>query len=353
MSISFVLKIDFKTLHQTLELWANQQDYFGWYICLLLMFCFFRAIIFVLVVRWHAQKVKVKLPFYHYLGLGFIIIFLSNITPFSIGSEPYVIYFINKYIFKNLKQASAFWLVNNTFVQVAQVLITWPSFFYITHQYLQNKHTDSNFNFPYHYWLSLAGLLLDVVVTGLYFVLAFSKKIHIAFHRIVLFIKRLLKIQKQKPLNLNTNFYWYVHYYYKEAWLIFMGLLVGFVYNFCLYALIFIVFLCSSKTAPSAYHFFNWYNITNVAVTATNFVPIPGSEGGIQFILKTLLQAYENRSNLEQKNIDIIVFLWRFFSAYTGTLIGLGVFLIYFPLHMVQYYRQAKRHQRKLFRFNF
>ncbi|MCV3743835.1 lysylphosphatidylglycerol synthase domain-containing protein [Ureaplasma sp. ES3154-GEN] len=350
VSVLFVLKIDFSTLKSTLKVWNKSNDKFILYIFALALFSVFRAVIFVLVIIIQAHKMKNKIKWYHYIALGWMIIFLSNVTPFAIGAEPYVIFFINKYLFKNIKQATAFWLVNNTFVQLAQIIITWPSFFYVTDQYLQLSY-QNQFNFPYYYWLALGGLLLDIFVTSLYFVLAFSIKVHIFFHKVIIWFKKILHLKYLPKKQLKTNFNWYVRYYYYQKWLILMGLGVGFVYNFVLYSLIFIVFLWSDRQTNNL-NFIDWYNFTNISVTATNFLPIPGSEGGVQFILKTFIQSLSNLQTTSS-DVDIIVFLWRFFSAYTGTFIGLLLFMIYFPMHSYQYYQKLKKPNLKVFKFNF
>lgn len=57
------------------------------------------------------------------------------------------------------------------------------------------------------------------------------------------------------------------------------------------------------------------FNITNIAITASNFIPVPSGEGATQFVMTSFLNAFKSAVGIESQ-VKQGVFLWRFLSVY-------------------------------------
>lgn len=327
-SISLILDIDFKNLFTSLKTSLNSNNLATLWLLLLIGFSLFRAFIFVLLHYVYVKKNKVKtIKWYEWILYAFSLLFLTASTPFSIGSEPFSVYFLTKHKVNHIRHNSAFLLACSTYYELGQLLITLPSLFYVSYN-IHIFYTALNQPIPYFFWLAVVGTLVDMVIASLYFVLGYSSKVHLFINRVYNKIKKVLKLKYDTYEQLlikhkeGENFKRVYHYYMRLPWLNITALLIGLGFNFCFYSLTYISYLLVSKDPVPIY--FDMFNYTNISITATNFVPIPGSEGSVQYILKQFL-TFNNphQVKINDQLINEVIFIWRMFSLYLCAFVGI------------------------------
>ena len=85
--------------------------------------------------------------------------------------------------------------------------------------------------------------------------------------------------------------------------------------------------------------FSDWFNYTNIAVTANNWIPIPGAEGTLQILIITFINGINtNVDNVFKENVNNIIFVWRIFTFYLPAVIG----MICFPISARLFYKNIK-----------
>ncbi|WP_208894795.1 lysylphosphatidylglycerol synthase transmembrane domain-containing protein [Ureaplasma diversum] len=327
-SISLILDIDFKNLFTSLKTSLNSNNLATLWLLLLIGFSLFRAFIFVLLHYVYVKRNKVKtIKWYEWILYAFSLLFLTASTPFSIGSEPFSVYFLTKHKVNHIRHNSAFLLACSTYYELGQLLITLPSLFYVSYN-IHIFYTALNQPIPYFFWLAVVGTLVDMVIASLYFVLGYSSKVHLFINRVYNKIKKVLKLKYDTYEQLlikhkgGENFKRVYHYYMRLPWLNITALLIGLGFNFCFYSLTYISYLLVSKDPALIY--FDMFNYTNISITATNFVPIPGSEGSVQYILKQFL-TFNNphQAKINDQLINEVIFIWRMFSLYLCAFVGI------------------------------
>ncbi|KEZ22238.1 lysylphosphatidylglycerol synthase transmembrane domain-containing protein [Ureaplasma diversum] len=327
-SISLILDIDFKNLFTSLKTSLNSNNLATLWLLLLIGFSLFRAFIFVLLHYVYVKKNKVKtIKWYEWILYAFSLLFLTASTPFSIGSEPFSVYFLTKHKVNHIRHNSAFLLACSTYYELGQLIITLPSLFYVSYN-IHIFYTALNQPIPYFFWLAVVGTLVDMVIASLYFVLGYSSKVHLFINRVYNKIKKVLKLKYDTYEQLlikhkeGENFKRVYHYYMRLPWLNITALLIGLGFNFCFYSLTYISYLLVSKDPVLIY--FDMFNYTNISITATNFVPIPGSEGSVQYILKQFL-TFNNphQAKINDQLINEVIFIWRMFSLYLCAFVGI------------------------------
>lgn len=351
VSVLFVNDIDFNEIFNKINHSLKTIKLAGLWLFLLLFFSIFRAFCFSCLAVYDAHKNKIKIAWWKWILYAFSLVFLNAVTPFAVGSEPFSIYFLNKNGYHNIKKVSALLLVCSTFYQVGQVLITIPSFIYINYELISYAVINQQY-LPFYYYLALAGILVDFAMTAVYFSLGFSRKIH---YFIALIINKIKKIMKLKYLNkhqikqeqqLDSSFKYLYLGYLKNKVIVISALLIGIIYNLFIYMLMYFSFSFLHLDNQSTV--FDLFNYTNISVTATNFVPIPGSEGSIQYILKQFL-VYDPQNIIRSTNnyfsatqINDSIFIWRTFSLYCGALVGMVCFSCFVVYDLSVYIKKVK-----------
>ncbi|AHC39999.1 membrane protein [Mycoplasma ovis str. Michigan] len=284
-----------------------------------------------------ASWLKRKIPKIEWLKLLSITFFIRSVTPFSIGSEPYVIFWLKKRGIP-LRRASA--IVSSLTVSwlIAQAIITWPSF--IT---LQVKHNlvAPNDNSKYS-WIVIAGLIVDIVSTIFVFTISYCKWVHYSFGLIRLRFNRIFKIKSSTALSKSELKHKHLDNKsftkeFKRAFFNNTTIKVLFLFtvqnilNYSLYALLAI----STKGGElSLQNFLNSFHIINISTTSNNFVPTPGSEGSIQFTIKKMNELVNPQPQPPPepsgKPLEEVIFLWRWFQKYKPFLLSSSFLVIYF-----------------------
>lgn len=292
------------------------------------------------------RKLREKISKVEWLKLLSITFFIRSITPFSIGSEPYIIFWLRKRGI-SLRQASA--IVSSLTVSwlLAQAIITWPSF--ITLQ-AQHNLVDPNKKELKYSWMVIAGLIVDIVSTLFVFTISYCKRVHYAFGLTRLKFNQIFKIKSSTALSKAELRHKYLDNksFKKEFKRVFFNqttikILLLFtiqnILNYSLYALLAILILEGDQ--QNFQSFLNSFHIINVSTTSNNFLPTPGSEGTIQLTITkmnslvgqgtvTAQPAASTQNTAKEESLNKVIFLWRWFQKYKPFLCSVAFMTIYF-----------------------
>lgn len=292
------------------------------------------------------RKLREKISKVEWLKLLSITFFIRSITPFSIGSEPYIIFWLRKRGI-SLRQASA--IVSSLTVSwlLAQAIITWPSFITLQAQY---NLVDPNKKELKYSWMVIAGLIVDIVSTLFVFTISYCKRVHYAFGLTRLKFNQIFKIKSSTALTKAELRHKYLDNksFKKEFKRVFFNqttikILLLFtiqnILNYSLYALLAILILEGDQ--QNFQSFLNSFHIINVSTTSNNFLPTPGSEGTIQLTINkmnslvvqravTAQPAAENHNNAKEESLNKVIFLWRWFQKYKPFLCSVAFMTMYF-----------------------
>ncbi|AFO52304.1 putative integral membrane protein [Candidatus Mycoplasma haematolamae str. Purdue] len=288
-----------------------------------------------------------KVSWYEWLKLLSVSFFIRSITPFSIGSEPYVIWWLRKRGIP-LKQGSAIVSALTISWFIAQGVITWPSFIYL---HIRGEWNTKE-NETSYYWMIAAGLIVDLISGAFVFTISYSKKVHYGFALIKYHWNNLFRIQ-----NLVTKEFLRQKYIENTAFKsnfkrVFFNIttvktvLVLTAQNLLLYSLYALLVLAiNSQSGFKA--FMDNFHIINISTTSNNFVPTPGSEGSIQFTIDKMhnliskVQESQTQDN-NGKNAEVI-FLWRWFQKYQPVLLSVFFFVFIYIERLVA--RRSNKHR--------
>lgn len=332
----FLLNIDFSYIGEL----ASNNKLSGINIFYLIILIF-STIYFIL---WNALSVhiksrhfKIKIKWWEWFLYSFFSMFLKGVTPLSIGVEAYKLYWL---YLKGLKPKQVFVISSTSsfYYPLIQIILSLPSFGIISADYENITNTTNGL---IAYWFSFGGLLVDIIVVSIFFIVSFSTKIQFF---LVLMWNKILKLFKQKY---KTNEQIreeiidkavFKEIYIKEIKKVNDNLYL--ILGFTVYLLLefFNMYFVFQIIGIGNYGTFSdIYNYTSVSVVANNFIPIPGAEGTIQYILSNFFSIINNTEYI-QKKIDTAVFIWRSFDFYLPTIIGLFSvpFVLYIHFHKKQ-----------------
>ncbi|OAL10215.1 hypothetical protein A6V39_02085 [Candidatus Mycoplasma haematobovis] len=292
----------------------------------------------IVILRDQAKEELKEVTKFEWFSFSITSFFIQSITPFSIGSEPYTIWWLNKKGV-SLKRASAIVAVTSFCWFVGQFLITWPSFIYLTIQ------SGSKITSLQTYWAVLGGLFIDMAVAIVIFSVSYFKKMHYWLSMWVNTVKKYMDLPHSteeeiaiKYLEKNTFQKIYVDQIKRKVTLkVVAYYLLANLYLYLLF--VFILRLFSSYDWSSSKAIAT-YNIINVSTTANNFIPLPSAEGSLHVVIKNLLSSLENSGyeNLYLDNVNnkqaeeahkSAILLWRFFSKYLGLIISVIFLSLY------------------------
>lgn len=329
----FLLNIDFNYIGEL----ASSNPLKGINI-LYLIILIFSTIYFIL---WNALSVhiksrhfKIKIKWWEWFLYSLFSMFLKGVTPISIGVEAYKLYWL---YLKGLRPKQVFVISSTSsfYYPLIQIFLSLPSFGIISANY---QYIASTTNGLIAYWFSFGGLLVDILVVSCFFIVSFSTKIQ---YFLVLIWNKILKLFKQKYKNneqireeiIDKEIFKEI--YLKEIRKISDNLYL--ILGFTIYLLLefFNMYFVFQIIGIGNYvTFSDIYNYTSVSVVANNFIPIPGAEGTIQYILSNFFSIINNYQS-DQKKIDTAVFVWRSFDFYLPTILGLlsVPFVLYIHFH--------------------
>lgn len=286
----------------------------------------------------YAHDYGIKAKWWEWFVYGIVSIFFNSITPFALGSEPYRVYWLNKH---GLNAQKSLLVISTTtiFWSAAQIVITWPSFIYISTKYYIISQTSSGL---LAYWFTFAGMLIDLTMFSLIFLLSYSKKCHVFLNSIFnAILKKLKKPYKTKEEIISE---YKDQAVFKKLYIQEMKKIKNIIWQgtgTILYSLAyyFSVYFSFRLIDIDIFSFGNVFNVVNVAWTANNFIPIPGGEGTIQIILQKFLIAFQPNAIVDENQINAAIFVWRSFTFYLPTLAG----LLTFPYVCIDYFKKRKK----------
>lgn len=318
----FFLGIKFETIASlTEQKFTNQK----------LLWLFLVLFSMIYIILWNSfylyrfsREYGLKAKWYEWFVFGIVSIFFNSITPFSLGGEPYKVYWLNKHGLDTRKS----WLVISSttiFWSFTQIVLTWPSFIYVSTKYDIISQTSDGL---VAYWFTFGGMVVDLAMFSSIFLLSYSKKCHVVINTVWNWVLKKLgrpyktKQQIIEEFKINESFkkdYINEMKKWKNVIFQFIGTTI---YSLAYY---FGVYFSFRLVDIDLFTFSNIFNVTNVAWTANNFIPIPGGEGTIQIILQKFLIAFQPNVTTSSEEINAAIFVWRSFTFYIPTIIGLLV----------------------------
>ncbi len=328
----FILDINFGDMFSSLsESYQKNNNFFLW-VFLLLLFPLYN-VCFNFIIYWYKLKKRnIIVEWYNwfiFIGTSF---FIKAITPFALGSEPYAIYWLTK---RGLSAKEATAIVSSFTIvcPFIQILITWPSFFWLCSFY-GVQAANANSKWILCFWLTFAGLLVDITVTVFVSFMSFSKNFHYFFNLAINKVKKVFKLKFKTKEEIKEEYI--INQSFKKIFIneikdykfmIFLVVLNIF-WNFFYYSSMFYAMKLVIG-AEAGLSFIDVFNYVNVGVTANNFIPIPGAEGTLQSLLQTFISTSPNvTTSLGDAHVVAnMTFIFRFFSFYICSLYGLFNFL--------------------------
>lgn len=342
LTIVFVLQIDFNNLFSSIKYGLTITNYQFVFLLLLLLFPFIRTFMSLCFFYFALRREKIKASFYDWLSLSFVLVFIVSITPSAIGSEPYIIYWLNKKT-KNLQKSSAIVLASSFIGQSAAMIVTWPSFIYYCSIVNYPSLTEQNL---VAFWFLIVGMGMDMIVLSSFVILIFTKRTHYFFSLIFHKVKKTLKLKYKSKEEIrvdtieNESFKKEVMYQLKFKTNVICTFINFVIYNIAYYLMLYFSFALIDGT--SNLDFWAIFNYTNIATTANNFIPLPGSEGTLQLVLKILLNnVANNATEVSASSINNAIFIWRFFTTQIPALIGFG----FVASNSIIYFANKKRNK--------
>ncbi|CBZ40774.1 Predicted integral membrane protein [Mycoplasma suis KI3806] len=274
-----------------------------------------------------------------WLKLHSISFLIRSVTPFSIGSEPYIIWWLKK---RGIPLGRGASIVSSLTVSwfLAQGIITWPSFIYL---HAQGNWTPNEAEHKY-YWMMLLGLLVDFVSAVFVFSISYSKRVHYFFAMTKYKLNSFLKLGNSQTI-CDIKWKYINNKKFKKNFkrvffnvVTFRSIIVFTIQNILNYSLFSLI---SAAMSGNWDNFFNNFHIINISTTSNNFVPTPGSEGSIQFTINKMTALTSTapangellQSNGSPDSLSESIFLWRWSQKYQPLLLSslfLSSYYIYF-----------------------
>ncbi|MGL4647270.1 MAG: lysylphosphatidylglycerol synthase domain-containing protein [Mycoplasmoidaceae bacterium] len=334
----FGLKINFNEFSRFMNE-AFQKPGFAMWISLLFLFPIYMSFtrFFVFYIRIRKEKIYAK--WWDWLFFTFIGSFLNAITPFAVGNEPYTFFWLKS---KGLETRKALLILSTIGIwnPLSQIIVTWPSFFIISSWYGEYSGSPGWIAI---YWISFAGLLFDLIAFSSFFALSYSRRIHFILNSAYYWIRKKVRLSYKTTAEIRNKYIEKATFkkefleelsdYKFYGTLIVINVLWNVVYYSSMY------FASGLSSIPPEFISYNdWFNYTNIAVTANNWIPIAGAEGTLQFSLLTFFNTLipNNDLKLDMELVNI-VFIWRIFNFYGPAVIGMVCFPISAYLFIKKY----------------
>ncbi|UUD37753.1 lysylphosphatidylglycerol synthase domain-containing protein [Mycoplasmoides fastidiosum] len=326
-----MLDIDFHNLLQTI---SNLDDTNRFLIlAIVLSIINFFIVFLVRILNYSIKLRKVvheKISYFDWIKHSFVGVFMQMITPFSIGSEPYFVWWLSR---KGVSRQKIGTIIGTNLLawSAMQTIITWPSFIAYS---VDNSAAIVSGQVTYIYYIVMFGLLIDITMLALIFGINYSRRIHVAISSTIHFFRKILKmkyITREEIVEKYKNNASYKIAFRKEIleWDTLILVFNNFVATMLLYV-IFVLFYYGFNPFSGALIPWNtMFNIINIGTTANNFVPIPNVEGTLQFTLNGLVSFSEIINNADLNNqIANSIFAWRFFTNYLIFAVSL-IFIVF------------------------
>lgn len=276
---------------------------------LILVYYFLRSVILDDLIR----KFKKKQMFWDSFSLTLKTQFFNGVTPFSLGGQPFQVYVLKK---EGIKLSNATNIIVQEFIVYQIALVLLGIIAIITNHYYPLFEDVKILKY-----LVLLGFIINILVTILLFILAFTVKINRWVGNVVIKFLEKLKIIKNYE---KVVFKWneYVENFHDGAIILLQNkkqFIKSIFYSFmalCALYLIPLVLLYGM----GEFDIINSYEaiITSAYVMLIgSFVPIPGGTGGLEY---GFIAFYGNF--IKGATLTSVMLIWRFITYYFGMIIG-------------------------------
>ncbi len=325
LTSKFLFDINFGTIGNLItNSYQVNRLFFLWFF-LLFIFPIFTSVFRIFIYWYKLRKKQIFVEWYNWLIFCFITFFIGAITPFSMGSEPYIIYWLKKRGL-TLRESTAIVASFTAVYPFVQVLITWPSFFIICNDYVAHLNNSAWIT---SFWIVFAGLMCDLFVTIFWIVTSTSKNIHYWFNLAINKVKKILRLKYKSNEELKDEFknkgvFRKLFFEQLKDWKFTTCLVLGsIIWNVLYYCSL--IFAFNLMEGNFSFNPGDLFNYANVATTANNFIPIPGAEGSLQAILILFIQNSTKGINHDELKIvtNNSVFIWRTFTFYLTAIAGI------------------------------
>lgn len=278
-------------------------------------------ILFFLVdaLRFHhiLKTVGVSLPFFDSLKLHFIYLFASAITPFTTGGGFAQLYFLSK---RNVRLADSTAAITiRTIVSIFMFISLVPVALLINHDLFRLFPTGSNV-----FVSVFIGLVILAFLTMAYSLLHNPKQLKRIAFWILFNLKKKRVLRHEQYRHFLKLAFWNIDRFSQNLSIVrrasFKRLLSIFIYTF-----LYIVLLCSFsviliKGVRPNLNLIKLLTLQFVATFITYFAPTPGATGAAEGIFFFAFSEFTPSGYMAT-----IVLIWRFFSIYIGSILGLFV----------------------------
>ncbi len=330
LTISMFTDVNFKQLQTTIITAQNESNYVWFFIMLILLAPIFRSGFLVFSVWIRLREKHIKVSTWNWMSYIASTIFITAITPFAIGSEPYAIFWIEGRGVST-KEASVMVMSISLIRQIANMLISVPCFIYImTYARTMLESHDGIIVFSF----ILSGVALDFIVLAFLATIALNQNIHfylsLWWNKIKKYIGRTPRSYDEIKAKYKTN------QEFKTAFLKDVKVFRYFSLNIIFFLIYDIsrylgMYFAIKGLFPSN-DLFNdpsivWqiFSLTTISVVSNNFIPMPGGEGSTQIIMQLLFTTMNNSFESIRSQLGNIILLWRTFTFYIPAALSLIV----------------------------
>lgn len=237
--------------------------------------------------------------------------FFNAVTPFSTGGQPYQIYRLRKQGFSIEKGTN---IVIQDFIVYQIALILLGTIAVISNNLLGLYPSD-----VFLKKLVVLGYLINVLVIGVLFILAFNRKGNKFILNLFIKIGAKLKIIKNKNAFLERSnqiifeFHENAVILMKSKWHFIKIILINFIALICLYLVPFALIIGLGETIDP----FVAVMTSAYVMLIGSFVPIPGGSGGLEFGFVSFFGFF-----IVGAKLSSIMIVWRLLTYYFGLFVG-------------------------------
>ena len=299
-------------------------------------------------IRPRMKKCGIYVSWFEYIFLYIKVFVINAITPFATGSEPYNIYWMRSRG-ADLKTANLVSVITGIGNTISDTFITLPSFIVISMHYNELARTTDGLIV---YWFIVGGLLVTLFVLFSYLCIGLSKRLHywvsLAFNKCLKVLKRphLTKEETYQKYIIDAEFRKMVLEGLKEKRFIIYVIIWFAINSIFLYITIPLAFMVNTGDFSyfnNANNFLMFFNIANLAITANNFIPLPGSEGTVQMCISFLTKSLGGTSIFTIEFVNSSIMLWRTLTTYLPLMLFVVLIIIYYTVKVILIKRQDKQ----------
>lgn len=330
----------------------------GWlWFSLLLLFIPWTFFCCAITITIKLKRLGYQVKFWDKVMYATTISFLRTVTPANFISDPYTIFWLKTHGISTSK-ASAITVCNDLLWETAQLFITLPSFIWIITKW--QDIFGSNVSDPQNglivFILMLIGITINFIALAFMIISGFSRKLHYLTSRIFNRFKKLLRLSYHTKEQTYQTYV--VDAKLQKEFLIMLKfwkttiiiLLIVIINEFYLYFTIVwsLQYLACWDAAPFYINNNNWFrffNVANVTTTANRFVPLPGGELSIEWIMQEFMSRVGGLPKNEEAQhlINNSIMVWRCWSNYLPAIIG----IFGFGSLTISQIKQYRSHNRK------